>query len=632
MAFKLLADHFSITRDSNHFIQLKTLKNPKVSDEVWVAFSVEGDSKFARATVQDLMDTFEETFFNHLEIKPYERFESALREVNLIYNNIRHKKGPAAVGRLSGLIAVFSGTELHLTQCNEAEAYLIRKEKLSHISEGLASRGEDLFVNIASGELMPEDKVIFCTARLLRHMSHTQLVNSCRNGVTEAIDAIREYMMEAGDSSLGVSCVHVQVPYRGRGEAALPVSGWLGKVEALWDKVLALAGRKGGGESGAGEGQGGGVNDPMRRNTLLAAILGIVLILIISISVLLESSRNRALREEYRDKIEALEADINTATTKGYGNEKESANAILDQVEKEAKTILEEDLYRDEVLAILEELKRTRDDINNTLRLSEPSAYADLSQKTPEVSAVGLTALDDNLFAFDRNQVYKIVINQVLDPKAVSGSDVLIHGANMEDLGNLVFLTQGGQVVEYNGDSFNSVNTQDESWKKGVDVAAFGRFFYILNPDDNQIYRYSRGNSSYSVATNYNTDAELEGAVSLAIDGSIYVLKEGGEIIKLFRGEVENFKVEDLAVDISEANEIFTAAELNHIYVLDSANQRVVVLQKEEGLGARYRGLVQFEIEDTQLKGLYVNKSEDSLYVLGEKAVYKADLKELDLK
>ena len=43
MSFKILADTFSVARDSNHFVQLKTLKNPRSTDQVWVAFEVEGN-------------------------------------------------------------------------------------------------------------------------------------------------------------------------------------------------------------------------------------------------------------------------------------------------------------------------------------------------------------------------------------------------------------------------------------------------------------------------------------------------------------------------------------------------------------------------------------------------------------
>ena len=84
MFFKLIADTFSVARDSEHFIQLKALKKPKTEDQVWVALEIVGDGKFARATAQSILETLEAVFFDHLELNAYERFEAALKETNLI--------------------------------------------------------------------------------------------------------------------------------------------------------------------------------------------------------------------------------------------------------------------------------------------------------------------------------------------------------------------------------------------------------------------------------------------------------------------------------------------------------------------------------------------------------------------
>jgi len=81
MSFKLIVDTFSVSRDTEHFIQLKTLKNPNSEDQVWLAVEIIGDSKYARATSQSIIDTMEEVFFDKLELGAYERFEQSLKEV-----------------------------------------------------------------------------------------------------------------------------------------------------------------------------------------------------------------------------------------------------------------------------------------------------------------------------------------------------------------------------------------------------------------------------------------------------------------------------------------------------------------------------------------------------------------------
>ena len=214
MSFKILADTFSVARDSKHSIQIKTIKKPSSEDQVWLAFEIIGDTKFARSTIQSMIETFEEVYFENAEMSAYERFEKTLKEINLIYKNLKEKRGEKSLGNINALIAVFSENELHLTQSQDAEAYLVRKGKLSIVSEGLAAKSEDLFVNIASGELLPEDKIVFSTSRLLRLVSQTQLAQICSDGITEVLDAIRDLVLSESELSIGVACVNVKLSYQ----------------------------------------------------------------------------------------------------------------------------------------------------------------------------------------------------------------------------------------------------------------------------------------------------------------------------------------------------------------------------------------------------------------------------------
>ena len=198
-------------------------------------------------------------------------------------------------------------------------------------------------------------------------------------------------------------------------------------------------------------------------------------------------------------------------------------------------------------------------------------------------------------------------------------------GSAMEDMGILVLLTQSGRIIEFDDGQFKFASTEDESWKSGISLAAYGKYVYMLSPSDNQIYKYSRLRSKYSSATEYNSDAEIQDAISFAIDGNIYILKKGGEIIQLFKSKKQSFEIEDLATDISDATKIFTTPELDGLYILDPINKRVVIVQKDTGLGGRYHSQVYFEnLEGVQ--DIYVEKSENKLYLLTKKEIFEVEI------
>lgn len=618
MSFKILADTFSVARDSSHFVQLKTLKSPRTEDQIWVAFKIEGDTKFARSTMQDMIDTLDEVFFDHLDVDVYERFEHALKEVNLTYKTLKEKRGAKSVGSVSAIIAVFSENELHLTQSSEAEAYLIRKGKLSLISEGLTGKSDDLFVNIASGDLLPEDKILFSTSRLLRLATHTQLAQMCSEGVTEALDAIRELVLSDNELSIGVTCMSTKLPHRaGVGMSkdgghsnyiAFIGKGWDALANFMHDKLKF-----------------GGKKLPMEKSNILIAIGAVIIILFLSVSFLLSSRRDSQVRDEYRVRIEAMFQDLSVANTKGYANDKETANVILTKVETDAKAILDSKYFRSEALALLDKVQATRDSINNTKRIADIKPYVDLSSKRESVEALGMVNLDDNFFVYEYNALYEIILDQVIDPKTIDQTEIVVDGAALEDQGVIALMTKAGRIIEYYDGQFQFVGTDDETWKSGVDIAAYGRNLYILNPTNNQIYKYSRARAKYGNATDYNLDADLKDTISLAVDGNIYVLRKGGDIIKIFKGEQQSFEIEDLATSLATATQIITLPEHKNMYILDPENRRVVILEKEVGAGSRYKGQIYFE-ELPDVQGFYVDKKEDKLYLLTRKAIYQVEI------
>jgi hypothetical protein len=611
----LIADTFSVSRDSEHFIQLKALKKPKTEDQIWIALEILGDGKFARGTAQSILETLEAVFFDHLELGAYERFEAALKETNLIINGLREKRGKA-FGKINAILAVFTGVELHLTQSGDAEAYMIRNNKIVTLSEGLSSRSADLFVNIASGELKADDKLIFATGRLLRLATNSQLIQSFGDGVTEAVEALRELTLGNEDLSLGAVCLHAKQLQKTEISAPMKSENpFLNKAKEFLGTVLGFISEKTGNSMGR-----------FKKRDILIALALMVVVLFGSVSFLMKYERNNAIRAEYRTKIDRLYQDVQMANTKGYANDKVGANAILEKIDTDARAILDANYFRPEALALLDKVQEVRDSINHTDRLKDLAPYVDLKTKKPDAKAIGLVSLSDNLYAFGHNSLFEVILNQVMDPRTIDNTEIVIGAAAIEDQKIIAFLTQSGRLMEYDKGQFKFANTEDSKWKGGVDIAAYGKNLYMLSPANNQIYKYSRLGSKYSGATEYNGDANLKDAISIAIEGDIYVLKKGGSITRLYKSKTQPFKINDLAVELTDATQIFTTPELDNIYLLDPKNKRVVIITKPDSYGtSKYFGQLIFDkLKDVQ--DFYVEKGEKRLFLMTSQEIYRIDI------
>ena len=164
-----------------------------------------------------------------------------------------------------------------------------------------------------------------------------------------------------------------------------------------------------------------------------------------------------------------------------------------------------------------------------------------------------------------------------------------------------------------------------DGWKNIKVARGFGGNLYLLDSAaDSQIWKYLglddglSGKRSYLVGDTF----DLSEAVDIAIDGSVWVLFSDGSIVKYTQGKKDAFTVIGLDQPFGEAVKIFTSPEVEHVYVVDRANTRVVVLDKSGEYVAQYQwsgiaGVKDFVVSEALKK---------TFFLTGEK-VFTIDLK-----
>src|SRR3989344_4503919 len=127
---------------------------------------------------------------------------------------------------------------------------------------------------------------------------------------------------------------------------------------------------------------------------------------------------------------------------------------------------------------------------------------------------------------------------------------------------------------------------------------------YMLDKSKNQILNFAVLGESLGrslIAVNLKND-DGRNAVDLALDGSIYILTPG-DIKKYHSGAPESFGPLALLTPLSSPKKIITKADLTNIYILDSGNRRIVVLNKKGGLvytliNSGFTDLRDFEVDE----------------------------------
>ncbi len=167
----------------------------------------------------------------------------------------------------------------------------------------------------------------------------------------------------------------------------------------------------------------------------------------------------------------------------------------------------------------------------------------------------------------------------------------------------------------------------EPDWGKVKDLVAFAGNIYLLDSVKNNIWKYIPTASGYSDKNSYLDEqekADFLGAKRMLIDGSVWILKSGAEILKYTSGRADFFEfanIDDSSGKIADLKSFFVSDETENIYLLDSEHSRVVVLKKNGEYLSQLIG-DKFKTADD----LFVQEQEKKLYLLESNTIYQVNL------
>lgn len=608
--------------------------------QLFISIEIQNNPADAEVIAETIFDSARKIFFSDLEKDLYERFEDSLKEVNNAINNFKAETVSKFIGNLHIVIGVVAGNELHLSQTGDAEAYLIRKNYCSVITEGLSDptkEDDETFKNIASGTLEPGDFVLFATTRLLRYISKSDFIHvldskdivsslgDLKDALTPEIlskigiigmvfheglselstrekKGVREYLEEEEPSKLKRARTKP-------GKFSFSLKNVWQKANHYASKALtAMTSRR------------------MTKDKILALLIIVIILLTGVIWYVKNSGATKREIERLDQVLVEVQEQINTASLRGISN-KDAASQILSDAEKKAMDVLNSGYHRNKATELLGMIQEEKAELDNVTYVTDPRLIADLSEKRENVSALGLIPYKDHVYAYEYNALYEVLLDRVEDPLTIDDNETVISGAYDDDNDALLFITKSGKVIQYSNGQFQFMDTEEGAFHKGVSVEAYNGRMYLLDAEEKQIWRYTRRREMYAAAEAYITGGEINNPVDLAIDGYIYVIQSDGTIKKFDRGNEVDFSISKSPLDpLVSPTKIYTELDLNKVFILESANNRVLLYNKDTDTGGMvYMGQYIFDtISD--IRDMYYDKSSNRLYLLDAQRIYEVTL------
>ena len=162
-------------------------------------FEVAEQSEDSAYIVNFLASVARKEYFGNPRRSAVESFEAALHKINLALAELVKHGNIAWLGKFHGALGILEKNNLHFSVTGEAEILLLRNDGFSDISDGLASAESSVhpiktFVEVSSGRMLAQDKVIFTSPELFGLLS---LPDLAKNALRMDADRFSQFLRTA---------------------------------------------------------------------------------------------------------------------------------------------------------------------------------------------------------------------------------------------------------------------------------------------------------------------------------------------------------------------------------------------------------------------------------------------------
>jgi len=359
---------------------------------------------------------------------------------------------------------------------------------------------------------------------------------------------------------------------------------------------------------------------PKTSKYVLLAIVALILVFVISVLFI---SRNKAVDREnelYTTSLQAIEEKRDEAMASViYHDENQARTLLFEALEMINSTEITKEEQTIKIESLRNEINLALDDLRHVSTVDQPTVLADLRsiEETANASSITLSASGLLLFA-DNQMIYQLdVENKTLNLIEIT-SDLVgtALASGWDDTNNMIFFLDDRPGFSLFDPDQNILTDMSADLIGSIpDIEVYARRIYAVSPETEQILRYDRVGYDFGSGSPWieSHQTSLTDAVSVTIDGDVYILKADGTFVKFDAGnEVSwNHDLIDPALSSDKAR-IWSTDTSDFMYVLDPDQKRLLVIRKETGAL-----IVQYYSENfTDLKDFIVDEESGQIYLL----------------
>lgn len=361
----------------------------------------------------------------------------------------------------------------------------------------------------------------------------------------------------------------------------------------------------------------------------------LVLVLIVAFG-LAQSIFSLALSKD--EEVQNVEHDKNIATVSenilnaeaaiSYGNEF-GARELLEEAQSIINGLpIKTDEQIEKIAELQEDITTQLGKLRHVITVTSPTVLASFNQDGIAANTIELTLVGQSLYALDPGSrtIYRAEIESgEVTSFLQDESDATFQYTTAQSPTSLLIFTSTNGLNEFNIESeklselaFNFTSSDINI----ISIAPYEGRLYLLDIKNNQIYRSYRSGNGYGSPVEWlKDDTNLREARSIAIDGFIYILQKNGTVNRLSQGARQEWSLDKVDPELTQADSIFTNIVTDNVYVLDIQGKRILEFTKNGSFINQYTSPA-----FTNLRGFTVDYAAKKLYVLNGSTVFSIDL------
>jgi hypothetical protein len=362
----------------------------------------------------------------------------------------------------------------------------------------------------------------------------------------------------------------------------------------------------------------------LRSNKKVTFTVGIILLLLLLVSIGfgVKQKRGKDYRSSYEADLTKANHNYEEAISLKDVNLARSRELFLES-RSIAADLTDRGIKDQRLLDLQEQIDNNQGTILGEYTI-EPDLLIDLSLLTDNFSGEKITYSDGEVFILDSKS--KKIVNIVIEnkkSKVFAGPSKLGDVKDVASYFGRVFTLEEDGVYDI-ADTRKKVINKD--WGNETLIYAYGSNLYVLDKSNSDILRFVGSTSGFSSKQKWlgtGVTANFTNVISWTIDGSVWLLNSGGEILRYSLGNKVGFSAKGVPFE-GEAKYIYTNEETASVYLVFPEKKSVVVLAKEGDYQAEY-------ISDKigEAKGFIVSEKDKKIIILTGDKLYSIELKHL---